>query len=105
VASSSTAPCVRCDADIPADAIECPECGYEHPWGRTNRLVVALVSGTALLFSVVGTVSVAAGWLLDGGGASIGQLATWLVPGLFATAMLSFALRRPPRTATGGRGS
>lgn len=98
-----TAPCERCDTEIPAGAMACPECGYEHPWGRENRLVVALVSGVALLFSTLATSYVTVIWL---GNASrppfpAGEFATWLAPGVLAVAFLCFAYRRPPRTATG----
>ena len=103
MAAESTAPCERCEAEIPADAVECPECGYEHPWGRENRIVVSLISGTALLFSGLATSYVAALWLTDetARGFPVAQFVTWLAPGLLAAALLYFALGRPPRSATG----
>jgi len=105
VTTDSTAPCERCDAEIPAEAIECPECGYRTPWTPRNRRMVAGASALALAISAFWLVSLVVRWQIEGAfpAVSVDSLVGWLTPGLVGAALLYVVRNSSTGTATRGR--
>lgn len=107
MAPNRTAPCERCDAEIPAEAIECPECGYRTPWTTRNRRMVAGASALAVCITALWLVSIVARWQIEGAvpAVSIDSLVGWLTPGLVGAALLYVVRNSSTGTATRERRS
>jgi len=107
VTTDSTAPCERCDAEIPADTTECPKCGYRTPWTPRNRRMVAGASALAVCITTVWLVSLVVRWQVEGAVpvVSIDSLVGWLTPGLVGAALLYVVRNSSTGTATRGRRS